>query len=400
MDYYSPTLTADFFEKQRASSEKYPHSFQQKLIKALNKCIEIINQCATPDLNYPHLIEPPQKEFKLHEEALNELLVDYLESNLVIEMDDLILKLCNYWMDFTAALEFINKNNKAFFTSFNPLYNTIKITCCDASTLLLEHYNHFEQIIGFSATLKPFSYYSQLIGLNSPLLHTQEFSTPFLKDRRKLLIIPQISSKYRERSQHYPKIIEAVSRITALHPGNYFIFFPSFDFLEQVFSLFTPSPAFKLIRQYRNMQSTEIKDLLNKLHRKDRNYLFFAVQGGMFAEGIDYIGDLVIGAFIVGPPLPVFDWEREQMKKYYHERFGEGNEYAYIYPAMAKSIQAAGRVIRSETDKGLIVLLDNRFLLPDYSQCMPNDWFLESPQELISNSILNDIQLFWDKIEL
>ena len=153
--------------------------------------------------------------------------------------------------------------------------------------------------------------------------------------------------------------------------------------------------SFTLLRQERKMESMESTHLLKQLHKKDKHHLFFAVQGGMFSEGIDYIGELAIGAFIIGPPLPSFDWEREHMKRYYATHYNAGTEYAYIYPAMAKAIQAAGRVIRSESDKGLIVLMDNRFLQTTYSQCMPRDWFELNPQELVSKSILQDVSLFW-----
>lgn len=93
----------------------------------------------------------------------------------------------------------------------------------------------------------------------------------------------------------------------------------------------------------------------------------------------------------------MFDWEREQMKQYYETHYNSGEEYSYIYPAMAKAVQAAGRVIRTETDKGIIVLMDDRFLLSSYSKCMPMDWFIEHPNELISTSILKDVADFWQK---
>jgi len=121
----------------------------------------------------------------------------------------------------------------------------------------------------------------------------------------------------------------------------------------------------------------------------------FAVQGGVFSEGIDYAGDMVIGAFVVGPPLPGFDFEREKMKAYYEEYYQAGFDYAYTFPAMAKAVQAAGRVIRSENDKGIIILMDDRFLDKSFSQSLPQDWYRENPRELVSTSILSDVSEFW-----
>lgn len=180
MDYYSPELAGNFFWKLQQTLEKYPKPFSVKLNAILDSCIRIINQCTTPNTKTPHRIEPPIRDFKKQNELLNEFLTEYLESDLEIEEEDPILKLCNYWSDFTDALEFVEQGNGAFFTSFNPIQNTIKITCCDASTLIKEAYSNFEQIIGFSATLKPFDYYSQLIGLSPEYLQTYSFYHPLV----------------------------------------------------------------------------------------------------------------------------------------------------------------------------------------------------------------------------
>jgi DNA excision repair protein ERCC-2 len=99
----------------------------------------------------------------------------------------------------------------------------------------------------------------------------------------------------------------------------------------------------------------------------------------------------------VGPPLPTFDVEREKMREYYEKIFSAGFDYAYTYPAMAKAIQSAGRVIRTEADKGIIVLMDSRFLDQSYSKSMPGDWFESSPQELVSTQIIKDLENFWKK---
>jgi DNA excision repair protein ERCC-2 len=110
---------------------------------------------------------------------------------------------------------------------------------------------------------------------------------------------------------------------------------------------------------------------------------------------VDYPGDMLIGAFVIGPALPSFDLEREQMRAYYQENYGEGFHYAYSYPAMSKAVQAAGRVVRSETDRGIIVLMDNRFLEPNYARSMPADWFSDNPRELVSRAILKEVSDFW-----
>ena len=329
---------------------------------------------------------------------LNFFLSRYLDSGVEIPNQDVILRICYYWAEFTETLEFVgDPDRQEFFTTFYPhaTGGTVKITCCDASAMLKECYKEYDQVVGFSATLKPFDYYVRLSGLDSGNVKTAEFESPFPGDRRKLLIIPQISTRYSHRERNYHKIADAVQRITALRKGNYLVFLPSFEFLERVAALFHPPKGFTVLRQERGMKAACVEAIVENLRSQSLPTIVFAVQGGSFSEGVDYAGETVIGAFVVGPPLPNFDLEREQMRKYYQQMYRAGFEYAYTIPAMAKAVQAAGRVIRSETDKGLIILMDIRFLEPSYSQSMPADWFESEVTEIVSHSILNDVAAFW-----
>ena len=237
----------------------------------------------------------------------------------------------------------------------------------------------------------------RLSGLDSGKVRTAEFESPFPRERRKLLIIPQISTRYSHRERNYGKIADAVQRITALRTGNYFVFLPSFVFLERVAALFQPPHGFAVVRQERGMKAAGVEAIVESLRSQSAPTIVFAVQGGSFSEGVDYAGETVIGAFVVGPPLPTFDLEREQMREYYQQKYAAGFEYAYTIPAMAKAVQAAGRVIRSETDKGLIILMDRRFLEPGYSQAMPADWFESDVSEIVSESILGDVAECWGR---
>jgi DNA excision repair protein ERCC-2 len=264
--------------------------------------------------------------------------------------------------------------------------------------LRLRHcYDEYGEVVGFSATLKPFDYYTRLSGLDTGTVKIAEFASPFPKKLRKILIIPQISTRYAQRERNYARIADAVKRITALRHGNYFVFLPSFEFLEKVTMLFSPPEKFTVLRQERNMRPSRVEAVLDSLRAQDVPTIVFAVQGGSFSEGMDYMGEMVIGAFVIGPPLPIYDLEREQMRAYYQMQYGAGFDYAYTIPAMAKAIQAAGRVIRSETDRGVIVLMDSRFMEPDYSRSMPVDWFDSDVSELVSASILKEVSEFWSQ---
>jgi DNA excision repair protein ERCC-2 len=403
LDYYSPALSTLALEKMRQAARLLPTSFSWDAERLIDECITTVIECRPEGDAEPKttLIDPPAEIFLEQDERLRAFLSRYLDADVEIQPRDVVLRLCFYWSEFTAALGFVAEPKRPeFFTTYQPHAGgggTVKITCCDASAMLRDTYSRYEHAVGFSATLKPFDYYAKLSGLDPASLDTAEFGCPFPTERRKLLIIPEISTKYSQRDRNAQKIAEAIRRIAAVRPGNYFAFFPSFEFLGKVRAVFAPPPGFQVIEQAREMRVEDINAVVEHLRRRDIPSLVFAVQGGVFAEGVDYPGETVIGAFIVGPPLPVFDLEREEMRSYYQRNYRAGFDYAYTFPAMAKTIQAAGRVIRSETDRGLIVLMDNRFLDPAYSRTMPSDWFDTSPRELVSRQILREVQEFWDR---
>lgn len=399
MDYFSPALSTLTLERMRPAIQELPDRYRGKALELLDECIESIASCRPESVNKATLIEPPSEVFLAQEENLRAFQSRYLDSDIEIKPKDVVLRLCSYWSDFTAALEFVAEPRRPeFFTTFQPIEpkgGVIKITCCDASAMLKDTYDKYQQVVAFSATLKPFDYYSKLSGLEPEKLKIAEFVSPFSKEQRKLLIIPEISTKYSDRERNYRKIAEAIARIAAVRPGNYFAFFPSFEFLRQVLERFTLPDGFTALRQEKEMRAPDIERFISHLREGSQPTIVFAVQGGVFSEGIDYPDKMLIGAFVIGPPLPIFDLEREQMREYYQRCYGAGFDYAYTFPAMAKAVQAAGRVIRSESDTGLIVLMDGRFLAPGYTQSMPADWFAEDPRELVSRKILSDVSEFW-----
>lgn len=399
MDYYSPSLSILALEKMHEDIMLLPKKFRLEAQAQLNACIRVVKSCGREGQVVAEKIRPPMQAFLAQDEELRMFLSTYLGSDVDIQPRDVVMRMCFYWGEFTSALEFVGGDREEFFTTYTPHPPTVKITCCDASEMLKASYHDYENTVAFSATLKPFDYYSQLMGLKRPDLVKAEFSSPFEKKNRKLLIIPQISSKYSERARNYPRIADAIGKIVSLKRGNYFAFFPSFDFLDQVAREFTVPDGFVSVRQERGMRNDAVTEVLESLRFPGTAHVVFAVQGGVFSEGIDYPGDMAIGAFVVGPPLPNFDLEREQKRQYYEKTYRAGFDYAYTYPAMAKSVQAAGRVIRNETDRGLIVLMDNRFLQSSYSKSMPQDWFKDDPRELVSEKILADVADFWSGLE-
>lgn len=398
MDYYSPVLSSVVLEKMRDEIRNVTSLFRSEAEELLGGCIRAVTSCRGGESSRPIRINPPVDQFLEQDARLRTFLSRYLDSGLEIRTQDVILRLCFYWSEFTETLDYVvNPDRHEFFTTYHPHQSggVVRITCCDASAMLRDCYDEYGEVVGFSATLKPFDYYTRLSGLDTGSVKVAEFASPFPKNLRKIMVIPQISTRYAQRERNYARIADAVKRITALHLGNYFVFLPSFEFLERVAILFRPSERFTVLRQERSMKASRVEAILDSLRAQDVPTIVFAVQGGSFSEGMDYAGEMVIGAFVIGPPLPNYDLEREQMRAYYQRQYGAGFDYAYTIPAMAKAIQAAGRVIRSEVDRGLIVLMDSRFMEPGYSHSMPADWFDSDVTELVSTSILKEVAEFW-----
>ena len=271
----------------------------------------------------------------------------------------------------------------------------LQITCADASAHLAQRLGALSGAVLFSATLKPFQYHQRLAGLDGQEA-AMEVTSPFPAANRKVLVVPQISSLYRSREREVPRIAHFLGQVLPLRFGNYFVFFPSFEMLEQTFG-HLDLPGFQVLVQPRRASPAQIEGILATL-RGGRGIVVLAVMGGSLSEGIDCPGEAVIGCVVVGPPLPPFDLEREQTRRYFDRKFGCGQAYAYTIPAAARAVQAAGRVIRTPADQGLLVFLDRRFLGEDYASCFPRDWYRDSPGELVSTAILADVLAFWDRL--
>jgi DNA excision repair protein ERCC-2 len=393
-DYYSPALFMSSLVKIREEIREQALPLAQEACDMIARCISTFGRYRPNSAAREIRVEIDRNLFVRQDEEIKEFLSRYL-AIAAVKARDPVIRLSQEWGEFTAALSY---EGEQFFSTYRRRgqEEILKITCCDASEMLKPHHDQFANVIGFSATVKPFRYYAQLSGLDPDTTETIELTSPFPKTNRKLLVIPQVSTKLKDRESNFGKISDAIKRIVKVRAGNYFVFFPSFDFLEKVAEI-TAIDGFRVLQQRRDITYKEINEYLEMLRSNDEPTILFAVQGGVFSEGVDYPGDMLIGAIIVGPALPTFDLEREILRSYYDKSYGSGFDYAYTYPAMAKVIQSAGRVIRSQHERGLIVLMDQRFTAPSYVRTMPSDWFDSSVNELVSRSILKDIKDFWEK---
>ncbi len=251
----------------------------------------------------------------------------------------------------------------------------LKLFCLDPSFLLSEASRRGKAAIFFSATLTPLHYFKEILGGASED-YTMRLLSPFAQQHLCLLISDTLSVKFRNRDESLTDVAAYINAVAEGKKGNYLVFFPSYRYMEEVAGIFTADyPAHQVLRQTPAMSEPE-RELFMESFEADHagGLLGFAVMGGVFSEGIDLVGERLSGAVIVGVGLPQVCYERDIIMAYFREKCGRGFEYAYRYPGMNKVLQAAGRVIRSEEDKGIVLLIDDRFTSKSYLELFPEEW--------------------------
>jgi len=275
---------------------------------------------------------------------------------------------------------------------------SLNILCKDPSRQLGVRLDECYAAVGMSATLMPLTFYRDVLGFDRDRTRLVALPSPFPKEHLRVLVAGDISTRYRHRPRSYEPVARLVEQVAAARRGNYFVFFPSFEYLDAVAQTLAPEGV-TVVRQARSMSERDRAGLLDRLRDEAEGHLVLAVQGGIFAEGVDYPGGMLIGAIVVGPGLPRVCFEQELMRAYFAERYGMGFEYAYLFVGMNRVIQSVGRLIRSERDTGVAVLVGQRFATPAYAELFPPDWYEGSPAELVSRDVAGDAAAFWREIE-
>ena len=247
----------------------------------------------------------------------------------------------------------------------------VKQFCVNPSSLLRQALKRGAASIFFSATLTPIDYYKKLLGGGEEDYHMRLLS-PFPRENLSLLLRDNISTRYRDREKSYIDVVKMIKTFTAARKGNYFIFFPSYLYMKTIYEILEYD-GLNILLQEENMDERKREEFLQVFNKED-DLIAFAVLGGIFSEGIDLVGDKLIGAVIVGVGLPGINFERDNIKEYFNKTKDKGFDYAYTYPGINKVLQAAGRVIRSEKDRGAILLIDDRFATSKYRKLFPEEW--------------------------
>lgn len=269
----------------------------------------------------------------------------------------------------------------------------IGLVCVDPARALLRRHREALGIVAMSATLQPLTYWCDVLGLEALDAVLLEVPSPFSPDQRRVVIAQEISTTYRDRGGSLPQIAGLVAEVVALQPGPYIVFFPSFSYLGAVAEHLPPLG--EVFMQAPRTSLGQRRALLDRFRSATGPRVLMAVSGGVFGEGIDLPGDELLGALIVGPCLPPIGFQTAAMARHFEATRQAGFAYAMLYPGMQRVVQAAGRVIRRENDRGVIVLIGRRFTRPEIVECLPEDWYSYDPSELVPERPIAALREFW-----
>ncbi|WP_127585418.1 ATP-dependent DNA helicase [Paenibacillus koleovorans] len=365
---------ADFLALQREMKGK--HGGVYNAAKAVNDYMIAVRKEGAGESRQRSVPERPDR--------LNELLEGFVvqaeQALLSMRTEKQLLDLFFSALAFTRIHELYDERFVTFY-EMDKSDVQVKLFCLDPSHLLRQMGKGFRSHIYFSATLTPGSYYRDMLGAEEDD-YGLAVPSPFSSEQWKIRVHP-VSTRYRDREQSKETIASIIRRLVEGRKGNYLVFFPSYAYMESVLAEFVEvaevaaggGEPFDTLVQQPEMREEEREQFLSAFSASNsRTLVGFAVLGGIFSEGIDLVGDRLTGVVVVGVGLPQVGLEREEIKRHFDEQGKNGFEYAYVFPGMNKVLQAGGRLIRSEEDHGLLLLIDDRYVQPRYKRLLPDEW--------------------------
>ncbi|MGI6157692.1 MAG: ATP-dependent DNA helicase [Saccharofermentanales bacterium] len=279
----------------------------------------------------------------------------------------------------------------------------VSLLALDASSHLTDIYYGRSPVVFFSATLSPMPYYMALLDAR----HTYDrpevvhLPSPFDRDRRLVVAFEQYSTRYRDRPLTLPNIATLIEGVVAKRRGHYLVFCPSFAYAHQLVRAWPDKEhlPFELLVQPPRMSERQKQAYLKRFNevKPDRSLVGITVIGSLFNEGIDLVGDALNGVMIIGTGLPGLSPERDLLRQYYDAKATSGFDYAYRFPGFNRIMQAAGRLIRSEDDYGIVVLIDDRYGTPEYRALLPDRWNVYHTDDAADG--LAAIEAFWERFD-
>lgn len=387
--------SASLYKEDLLEVRKLVKAEDPKLAKGLSECnqqfLELKRECE----HYQILKSVSHIALKL----MNVLskLEDYLEECKDAEKKKRVLDFYFAVRSFLNVHDIMDENYVIFSEMMEDGRFQIKLFCVNPAVNLQNYLEQGNSTIFFSATLLPVHYYKKLLSVEKDDYAVYAHSS-FPQENKFLFIGTDVSTRYtRRRESTYQRFARYIAVMAEQKKGNYMAFFPSYRFLEEVHTCFLECVDHEVdsICQVSYMDEEQREEFLEEFEQeREKSLVAFCVMGGIFSEGIDLTDDKLIGAVIAGTGLPQVCTEREILKQYFNAADMDGFDYAYLYPGMNKVLQSAGRVIRTESDRGVILLLDDRFRAMRYREVFPREW-----QQYQLGSVKNleqEIRTFWE----
>ena len=378
-DMYSANIT----ELDIRTLRKYLNGYKPSIRNDCNKALEILDSYREFLVDRTTIFENSMNhDLNVILRNIFQKCDQIFEENKKIKDKDIALESYFKIMDFLNISEIFSENHRVIIKLIDDkIYMTY--FCLDASKFILETIKEsIYGIVFFSATLYPIEYHANLITAGEGKF--LELDSPFDPNNLDIIINSSVSTKYKNRIDSIDSIIEAIEVVTQSKSGNYIVFFPSYQYMNMVLEQII-DPNYEIIIQKNNLTELEKNEIINKFKTTTNTKVGFFVMGGVFSEGIDYIGDALSGVIIVGVGLPLICDENNLLKEYYESTYNNGFNYAYTYPGFTKVIQAVGRVIRDYNDRGIAILMDERFVYNEYQQLMPKHW---QKRKVITNTYM------------
>lgn len=389
---YSAVLQKSMFQEMQKMIAKDAKQLKKAIKDIIHECNVLQETCGEQNFRAFHepcdalikLLSTFQKEADLylqkdheHNEEIKTMYFEVLAFQRIYEFYD------------DHFITWIAKEGKEF---------TIKQFCMNPCRPITQMLHMGKAAVFFSATLTPIRYFTDLL-LDQECTKKIALPSPFNVQHAKLLIHNRINTRYRVREQSIEPICQLIATSVQAKTGNYIVFFPSYAYLRQVAAKFkTDYPNLHIEIQESDMNEQERQSFLSLFDTATETMVCFCVLGGMFAEGIDFKGDKLIGVIVVGVGLPQINEETNLLKEFFDECYGMGYAYAYVYPGMNKVLQAAGRLIRSDEDYGMILLLDERYTDATYQPLFPLHM---RHYEVIyhEQQLAQKLKVFWNQME-
>ena len=388
-EMYSANLFKDdFLIVKRLVKDTSP-----KLVKLLDQCnkdlLKLKRECDEFE------VLPEVDGFNMHLIGLMTEYETFLQDYADDEGREELIKLYLDIRHFLSIYELVDENYTIYTDYDESDRFRIKLQCMDPSKNLMKYYEKARSAILFSATLLPIRYYMEQLGGKKEDYAIYAPSS-FSKDNRLIMVVSDVSTKYSRRNKReFSKMFDYIKEFTSIRKGNYLVFFPSYQMMQNIYDM-AEGEIEGLVMQSNNMTEEEREIFLEEFVEDPKSSrVAFCVMGGIFSEGIDLKSSRLIGAIVVGTGLPMVCNERELFRGYFDAKNKKGFDYAYLYQGMNKVLQSAGRVIRTNEDRGAILLLDERFLQSQYYGLFPKEWFPFEPVNL--NSMTSMLTEFWNK---